>query len=153
MTPCFSLPTLEGNAVNNFSHDVIKPWSACVKRAFVLICMLVAMLVQPLADTCQADAFDDCMDARSQTCSGNAVQASYYVNEARNLALAWNDQFRASAIAACNGNQVCIDAENLHYDTNAGLITSAANAALTAIYVQFLACITEAYAICYVITG
>lgn len=139
--------------MNSFSHDLIKPWSACVKRAIVLICMMVAMLVQPLADTCQADAFEDCMDARAQTCSINAAQTTYYVNEARNLALAWNEEYRDGAIAACNGNQACIDAENQHYDTNAGLITSAANAALTAIYLQFLACITEAYVICYVFTG
>ena len=139
--------------MNNFSQDVIKSWSACVKRAVVMICMMVAILVQPLADTCRADAFEDCMNARAQVCSGNAAQASYYVNEARNLALAWNEEFRDDAIAACNGNQACIAAENQHYDTTAGLITTAANAALMAIYLQFMACITEAYAICYVITG
>ena len=139
--------------MNIFSHDLIKPWSACVRRAVAMICMMVAILVQPLADTCRADAFEDCMNARAQTCSGNAAQANFYVDQFRDLALAWNEQFRSNAVAACNGNQACIAAENQHYDTNAGLITSAANAALTAIYLQFLACITEAYVICYVFTG
>ncbi len=91
------------------------------------------------------------MNARSQVCSDNAAQASEYVDQFRNLALAWNEEFRNRAVAACNGNQACIAAENQHYDTTAGLITT--NAALTAIYLQFLACITEALVICTVFTG